>query len=157
MAQRLAHILRELRGVIAVQQPTVAAIEVIFTHRSEVSALTLGQARGVALAALGDAGLEVHEYNASTIKLSVGGSGKADKAQIARMVGMLLGDSVATTSADALDACAIAMTHHLHAGRVAATAQMPTAGKGARVRKLDPRLPASWGIKVPVVKPGAAR
>lgn len=160
MALRLCQILRELRGIIRLQQPTVAAIEVIFSHRSAVSALTLGQARGVALAALADSDLAVHEYHASTIKQSVGGSGKADKAQVARMVGMLLGGSVATTSADALDACAIAMTHHLHAGRVAATGQISAAPKGTRTRKLDPRLPASWGIKLPAVgfaKPGSQR
>ncbi len=163
MAVRLACILRELRRIIAEEKPDVAAIEVIFMHRSSVSALTLGQARGVALAALAESGLAVHEYNASTVKQSVTGSGKADKAQIERMVGMLLGaDAEGATTADARDACAIAMTHHLHAGRIAAVAGLAPASapnganRAPRARKLDPRNPASWGVTMPEVKPSSA-
>lgn len=142
MATRLAQILQDLRGVMAVHRPTVAAIEAIFSHKSATSALVLGQARGVALAALAEGGLTVHEYNASVIKQSVTGSGKADKDQIGRMVDMLLGEAI-VGGQDARDACAIAMTHHLHAGRIAAVG---VANKPRR--KLDPRSPASWGIAV---------
>ncbi len=148
MASRLAQILRELRAVALGHRATAASVEAIFSHRSAQSALVLGQARGVALAALAEAGLPVHEYNASVIKQSVAGSGKADKAQIGRMVQMLLGESAQSpmlSSEHARDACAIAMTHHLHAGRVLAL------GVVKRTRKLDPRSPASWGVKVPAV------
>lgn len=141
MPERLAHILRELRGLIRAHAPDTSAIEQIFSHRSAQSALVLGQARGVALAALAEGGLAVHEYNASVIKQSVAGSGRADKDQVARMVQMLTGQTL-DGRADALDACAIAMTHHLHAGRVEATAAV----RPARTRRLDPRSPASWGV-----------
>ena len=146
MASRLCQILLGLRGVIAVHQPDVAAIEQIFSHRSPQSALVLGQARGVALAALAEGTLSVHEYNASTIKHSVGGSGKADKDQVARMVQMLLGEQLDGRS-DMQDACAIAMTHHLHAGRVSALSTVPTRVL-PKVRKLDPRSPGAWGVTV---------
>lgn len=149
MASRLAHILRELRAVALAQRATAASVEAIFSHRSAQSALVLGQARGVALAALADAGLPVHEYNASVIKQSVAGSGNADKAQVGRMVQMLLGETAQSpflSSEHARDACAIAMTHHLHAGRVLAL------GAAKRPRKLDPRSPAAWGVTLPAAK-----
>lgn len=146
MASRLCQILLGLRSVIALHQPDVAAIEQIFSHRSAQSALVLGQARGVALAALAEGTLSVHEYNASTIKHSVGGSGKADKDQVARMVQMLLGEELEGRS-DMQDACAIAMTHHLHAGRVQALSNTPTRVL-PKVRKLDPRSPGAWGVTV---------
>lgn len=140
MAERLAYILNELRSVLRAHAPDVAAVEQIFSHRSAQSALVLGQARGVALAALAEGGLPVHEYNASVIKQSVAGSGKADKDQVGRMVQILTGQSL-EGRADARDACAIAMTHHLHAGRVAVAPR-------ARTRKADPRSPAAWGVTV---------
>jgi crossover junction endodeoxyribonuclease RuvC len=146
MASRMWQILTGLRSVIAQHLPDVAAIEQIFSHRSAQSALVLGQARGVALAALAEGNLLVHEYNASTIKHSVGGSGKADKDQVARMVQMLLGEDL-EGRADMRDACAIAMTHHLHAGRVNALGSVPTRSL-PRVRKLDPRSPGAWGVTV---------
>jgi crossover junction endodeoxyribonuclease RuvC len=146
MASRLCQILTGLRSVIVQHQPDVAAIEQIFSHRSAQSALVLGQARGVALAALAEGKLIVHEYNASTIKHSVGGSGKADKDQVARMVQMLLGEELEGRS-DMRDACAIAMTHHLHAGRVHALSNTPTRVL-PKVRKLDPRSPGAWGVTV---------
>lgn len=129
-AERLIAIHTGLQAVITLHAPASAAIEVIFMHRSSTSALILGQARGVALLALAQAGLPVHEYNASTIKLSVGGSGKADKAQVARMVKLLVGADV-PGPADATDAVAIAITHHVHAGRRALEARMAVP-RGAR-------------------------
>lgn len=119
MPQRLDTLYRGLRAAIERSAPDVAAIEAIFAHRSSASALVLGQARGVALLALAHAGLEVYEYNASTVKASAGGAGNADKAQVARVVTLLLGERP-EGPADAVDAAAIAITHHAHAGRLRA-------------------------------------
>jgi crossover junction endodeoxyribonuclease RuvC len=121
MAERLATIHAGLVGVIATHGPSVAAIEAIFSHRSATSALVLGQARGVALLALAQAGLPVREYNAASIKRTIGGSGRAEKAHVARMVEALLGEPVAGP-ADASDAVAIALTHCAHG---ASTVQTP--------------------------------
>ena len=120
MEVRLREIYDGLVAQIEVYRPEVVAIEEIFRHKSSVSALKLGQARGVALLAASMAQVPLFEYNAMTIKKCVTGSGRADKGQIGRVVEMLLGHSV-EGPADTLDAVAIAMTHHAHAGLQART------------------------------------
>ncbi len=111
MPQRLFTIFAGLSAVVAAHEPTEAAMEEIFSHRSAASALVLGQARGVAL--LSVAGMPLHTYNASTIKKTVTGSGKAEKEQVARMVRTLLGLE-GEAPADQTDALAIALTHLVH-------------------------------------------
>lgn len=134
-AERLGEIWRGLTAEITVWKPDCAAIEVIFAHKSSTSALILGQARGVALLALGQAGLAIHEYNNATIKQSVTGSGRADKDQVARMVRALVGVDI-PGPADTTDAIAIAMTHHAHAGRRALEASLaPSPSRAPAPRK----------------------
>jgi crossover junction endodeoxyribonuclease RuvC len=110
---RLAQLHRGLIEVIADYAPHEAAVEETFVNRDPQSALKLGQARGVALAAPALAGLEVEEYAANLIKKTVVGNGHADKAQIAMMVRVLLPASHAE-SADAADALAVAICHAQH-------------------------------------------
>lgn len=119
MGPRLWTIHRGLQEVIAAHGPDCVALEAIFAHKSSTSALVLGQARGIVLLAAAQAGLPVFEYNASTIKKSVTGSGRADKDQVGRMVRMLLGEAFDGPH-DRADALAIAMTHLAHAGLHAA-------------------------------------
>jgi len=114
MAQRLHKIHEALKTAIETAQPDAVSVESIFRHRSSASALKLGQARGVALLAAASCGYEPVEYNPSTIKRTVGASGRADKAAIARMVTMLLGVQVKGPQ-DITDALAIAITHCNHA------------------------------------------
>ena len=90
------------------------AIEAIFRHRSSESALRLGQARGVALLAAAQAGHEVHEYNAMTVKKTVGGHGRAGKSDVARVVARLVGVQDLKLAEDASDAAAIPITHLMH-------------------------------------------
>lgn len=122
MADRLSAIFDGVTTALSAHTPDCIAIEAIFSHRSATSALVLGQARGVALLAAARSGLPVFEYNASTVKNSVGGSGSAGKEQVARMVAALLGGPLAGPH-DLADAAAIAITHHAHAGRHAALAR----------------------------------
>lgn len=110
MEQRLKRIFDGLIAELTMHQPQEVAIEAIFKHRSSESALRLGQARGVALLAAAQRGLAVSEYNPMTVKKTVGGYGKADKAQVARLVARLVG-SDEPLAADASDAVAIAITH----------------------------------------------
>ena len=110
MEQRLKRIFDGLIAELTTHQPQEVAIEAIFRHRSSESALRLGQARGVALLAAAQRGLAVSEYNPMTVKKTVGGYGKADKAQVARLVARLVG-SDEPLAADASDAVAIAITH----------------------------------------------
>lgn len=109
-ARRLDVLYATLREVIERHRPEVASIEQVFVSRSARSALVLGQARGVALAALGAGGLIVHEYAPTRIKLSVTGNGRAAKTQIQRVVKRTLSlDKLPAT--DAADALAIAICH----------------------------------------------
>lgn len=107
---RLCAIHDGLARVLAEHRPDSVAIEAIFKHKSSESALRLGQARGVALLACGQAGLEPAEYNNATVKASVGAHGRADKDAIGRMVTLLLGRTF-DGPADETDALAIAITH----------------------------------------------
>lgn len=110
LADRLCELHRGLSAVIAGHRPEEAAVEETFVNSDPQSALKLGQARGIALAAPALAGLPVTEYAANLIKKTVVGSGHAEKTQIAMMVKFLLPNSDAK-SADAADALAVAITH----------------------------------------------
>lgn len=116
MAHRLDAIYTAVREVIEAHRPEVASIEQVFVARSARSALVLGQARGVALAALGAQGLSVHEYAATRIKQQVTGNGRAAKEQVQRVVRRVL-ELERTPAADAADALAIAICH-AQAGRL---------------------------------------
>jgi crossover junction endodeoxyribonuclease RuvC len=109
MATRLARIFDGLSGVIARARPLEVSIEQVFCGVSASSALVLGQARGVALAVAGRAGLPVFEYAPSAVKLAFTGSGRAGKDQMLRTARMLFG--AAPDLADEADAIAIAVCH----------------------------------------------
>jgi crossover junction endodeoxyribonuclease RuvC len=111
--ERLATIHAGLTAQLSAHPVDCVSIEAIFRHRSSESALRLGQARGVALLAAAQAGHTVHEYNAMTVKKTVGGHGRAGKPEVARVVGRLVGTQVKLAS-DASDAAAIAITHLMH-------------------------------------------
>lgn len=110
MEQRLGEIARGLREVIGELSPGVVAVEDVFTHQNPRSALALAQARGMALAVIGLAGLRVASYPPALVKKTVTGSGTADKGQIARMVQALI-KLKSLPRADASDALAVAITH----------------------------------------------
>lgn len=109
-ATRLADLDRRLSAVVARHEPLSAAVETPFSGRNPRSALTLAEARGVILAALGRAEVPVTSYSPAEVKSAVVGTGAATKQQIVYMVVRLLG--LATPPAqDAADAIAIALTH----------------------------------------------
>ncbi len=110
LPERLGTIYSGLSEVIAEYRPTIAAIESIFMAKNASSALKLGQARGVAIAAAVAAGLPVHEYAARSVKQAVVGTGRANKEQVAHMVRVLL-SLPGNPQADAADALAIALCH----------------------------------------------
>ncbi len=113
-SRRLLVIFRDLREVIAVHEPEVAAVEDVFVDRNPRSALKLGQARGAALVAAQESGLLVFDYPARTVKQTVAGYGRAEKGQIQHMVRALL-ELDAIPSRDAADALAVAICHAHHA------------------------------------------
>ena len=107
---RLADIFRGVEAVIAEHAPDEFVIEEVFVARNPQSAIKLGQARGVAIAAAVDAGLPVSEYAARSVKQAVVGTGRATKEQVQYMVRVLLSLSEAPKS-DAADALAVAICH----------------------------------------------
>ncbi len=109
---RLKVILDNLREVARDARPDQAAMEKVFLNANPASTLLLGQARGAALCALADCGLDVQEYTALQIKKAVVGTGRASKEQIQAMVRRLLSldGEPAPDAADAL-ACAICHAH----------------------------------------------
>ncbi|MEZ5549333.1 MAG: crossover junction endodeoxyribonuclease RuvC [Pseudomonadales bacterium] len=110
MPERLAEIYRAMSSLILEHQPAELAIEEVFLAKNPASALKLGQARGVAIAAGVAHGLQIHEYAARRVKQNIVGSGRASKEQVQHMVRVLL-DLPGAPQADAADALAIAICH----------------------------------------------
>jgi crossover junction endodeoxyribonuclease RuvC len=108
--ERLGLIFRRVAGLIREHSPQEAAVEDVFVSKSAASALKLGQARGAAIAACAENGLPVFAYEPAKIKKSLVGSGRAEKSQVAFMIGRILGVKP-DWPADASDALAAAVAH----------------------------------------------
>jgi crossover junction endodeoxyribonuclease RuvC len=102
-----------LQALFAQHRPDEAAVEETYVNRNGTATLKLGYARGVALLAPALAGIVVTEYGAKKVKLSVVGTGGADKDQVAMMVRRLLPGAL-VRRADASDALAVAICHAHH-------------------------------------------
>lgn len=108
--ERLLEIYQGVRELVQKFKPDHVAIEKVFFAKNVVSALKLGQARGVAILAVTEAGVPVHEYSPNAVKQAVVGFGHADKEQVARMITRMLGVKE-FKSFDSSDALAIAICH----------------------------------------------
>jgi len=115
LSVRLKQIYDSLGEIIEKYRPDVLSIEDIFYAKNVKSALKLGHARGVAMLAGANAGLEIFEYNATAIKSAVVGFGRAEKGQVQQMVKMLL-NLPEPPQEDAADALAAAICHINTAG-----------------------------------------
>ena len=111
MPRRLQHIYAGLNALIQKYQPTDAVVEKLFFSKNVRTALSVGQARGVALLAAAQANLAIHEYTPLEVKQAVVGYGRADKNQVQQMVRMLLQLESVPQPDDAADALAIAICH----------------------------------------------
>jgi crossover junction endodeoxyribonuclease RuvC len=116
---RLQSIYKEVKELATEWEPAGAAVEELFFSKNVRTAMSVGQARGVALLALADAGMDVAEYTPLVIKQAVTGYGSADKAQVQEMVRLLLGLKETPRPDDAADALAVAICH-LHSARLTA-------------------------------------
>ena len=114
LALRLKAIYDGVAQVIALHQPTAVAVEQIFLAKNPQAALVLGHARGTAMVAAVNAGLEVHEYTALQVKCAVVGYGRAGKDQVQQMVKVIL-HLPEISQEDAADALGVAICHaHSH-------------------------------------------
>jgi crossover junction endodeoxyribonuclease RuvC len=116
----LALILKIVRETIEQHRPTVCSIEGLFHARNLKTALIMGEARGAALAAVAEAGLEIFEIAPRKLKQAMVGYGAAQKSAVARMVQRML-NVEETLEPDAADALALALVHGQDAGRPSLT------------------------------------
>jgi crossover junction endodeoxyribonuclease RuvC len=110
LGQRLVTIESALVEVVRAHAPEAASIEALFFAKDAQAAAKLGHARGVGLLVCARAGLATFEYAPALVKRAVAGSGRAEKAQVAQMIRLLLGLRD-IPPADAADALALAVTH----------------------------------------------
>ena len=116
LANRLAKIHEQIAAVISRYAPTCVGIETVWFGQNVTAAFATGQARGAALVACAQAGLDVGEFSPKQIKLAVVGEGGADKAQIQYMVMQLLSLDAVPRPDHAADALAAAICYTTHEG-----------------------------------------
>lgn len=117
MPERLVQIYHNLKVIIDLHSPQSGAVEKLFFARNVRTALTVGQARGIALLALAESGVTIAEYSPNEVKQAVAGFGGADKNQVQKMVQVLLDLEQIPQPDDAADALAVAICH-LHSARM---------------------------------------
>lgn len=109
LPERLLEIHSLVDELLAVHQPVIVAVERLFFSRNVQTAFAVGQARGVVLLAAAQHGVPVREATPNEVKSAIAGYGAADKAQVQRMVQMVLGMASLPRPDDAADALAIAV------------------------------------------------
>lgn len=134
---RLAALEGDLEALVTRVGPSAMAVERVLFQANVRTAMTVGQASGLALAVAARAGVPVTHYSPNEVKLAVVGYGAAEKAQVQAMVTQLLGLAAPPASADEADALALAVCHSW-SGRVRAQ----TAGVGSTSR-LDDAIAAA--------------
>jgi crossover junction endodeoxyribonuclease RuvC len=112
----LVKIVQSLREVLQQHQPGVCVVEGLFYAQNLQTALIMGEARGAALAAVAEAGLEIYELAPRKVKQAIVGFGGAQKLAVAKMVQRML-HLAAPPAPDAADALALALTHAQEQGR----------------------------------------
>jgi len=111
LPQRLAELKGELAALIAQYRPHAVAVEQVFFQVNVRTAMSVGQASGLALAEAAAAGCEVVQYTPNQVKNAVAGWGGAGKAQVQKMVQARLGLATVPEPPDAADAAALALCH----------------------------------------------
>ena len=133
LPERLQLLADELDALIAQLRPSTLAVERVLFQANVRTAMSVGQASGLALAIAGRTGVPVFHYSPNEVKLAVTGDGTADKAQVQTMVTRLLSLDRPPRPADAADALGLAVCHHGSAGlRAALVAGGPPADRLAR-------------------------
>lgn len=112
---RLVELRNDITAVLDDHAIDAAAIEQVFVNRNRNTAIAVARASGVIMAAIAARGIEVAEYTPSQMKMTITGSGSADKEQIAAVVSMRLGLGSVAGPADVADALGVAMCHGQHA------------------------------------------
>ncbi len=112
LEERLLQLETELIIWIKKYKPDVIAVERVFSQLNVKTAMSTGQAAGVALLIAARNGIPVAMHTPSEVKAAVSGSGRADKKQVAEMVKKLLKLKTIPQPVDSTDALALAICHH---------------------------------------------
>src|SRR4030043_362664 len=116
-AERLVQLYKRINELILLHRPEMGAVEKLFFQRNVRTALSVGQARGVALLAMAELKLHIGEYTPLEVKQAVVGYGGADKSQVQQMVKTILGLEAIPHPDDAADALAVAICH-IHSAKI---------------------------------------
>ncbi len=111
MPRRLGRLFDGVTQLVEGYGPDTVAVEELFFNTNVTTAISVGQARGVALLAAYRAGIEVSEYTPLQVKQTITSYGRADKRQVQEMVRALLNLREIPRPDDAADGLAIAITH----------------------------------------------
>ncbi len=114
--KRLVLLYDRVTEILLLHRPVLGAVEKLFFRRNVTTAISVGQARGVALLAMAQNHLQVAEYTPMEVKQAVTGYGGADKHQVQVMVQAILQLDVLPKPDDAADALAVGICH-LHSYR----------------------------------------
>jgi crossover junction endodeoxyribonuclease RuvC len=116
LPERLALLAAELDRLVSESRPSAVAVERVLFQANTRTAMSVGQASGLALAIAGRARVPVSHYSPNEMKLAVTGDGRADKAQVQAMVTRVLALPTTPRPADAADALALCVCHLGSAG-----------------------------------------
>ncbi len=111
LPERLFILHTELRALVADLKPATVAVERVFFQVNVKTAMSVGQASGLALVAAAEAGCEVAQYTSNEVKQAVVGFGAATKDQVQQMVAKVLGLPRIAGPPDVADALALAVCH----------------------------------------------
>jgi crossover junction endodeoxyribonuclease RuvC len=111
LAERLLILHTELTSLMADLEPDVVVVERVFFQVNAKTAMSVGQASGLALVAAAAAGCEVVQYTSNEVKQGLVGYGAATKEQVQRMVATVLGLRAVGGPPDVADALALAVCH----------------------------------------------
>ena len=129
LPHRLASLRAEIVDLLREYQPHVVAVEQVFFQVNVRTAMSVGQASGLALCEAAAAGCEVVQYTPNQVKDAVAGYGGADKRQVQKMVQARLKLARLPQPADAADAAALALCH-LAIAPIARRVALSVAGGG---------------------------
>ncbi|HUC04719.1 MAG TPA: crossover junction endodeoxyribonuclease RuvC [Acidimicrobiales bacterium] len=111
LPERLCTLHAELRSLVAETRPDVVVVERVFFQVNARTAMSVGQASGLALVVASEASCDVAQYTANEVKQAVVGYGAATKEQVKRMVVRILGLASVGGPPDVADALALAVCH----------------------------------------------
>jgi crossover junction endodeoxyribonuclease RuvC len=151
--RRLARIHKALSELMEWHEPKALAVEDLYFGRNVRSAMTVGQACGVALLAAGQRGIACFAYTPQAIKMAVCGSGAAGKRQVQRMVGTLLG-LPEPPSHHAADALAVAICHAGNRGLGQIEVRRTASNLGTPASGQSPEYRSSRSDSLPEDAPG---